>query len=285
MARKQGKDRSRFLLTNGTGLILSMLACAGLYLLMGREPAFTSLKYGELVQILSAARTDPGIAVQKVRVGHNDIRGEITCTDQVSDGKVNGKHTQSILFRTQRLGLENDTKLHDLLKQTVGPGYQGEEEESALKGVYSMVLTMVLFLGLALGVIVMVRWLSGGGSPMTFGRSRAKLYAQKDLEITFRDVAGIDEAVAELREVVDFLKTPESYQALGGRIPKGVLLVGPPGTGKTLLAKAVAGEAEVPFFSLSGSDFVEMFVGVGAARVARSLRPSREPCSLHRLHR
>src|SRR5437588_8353594 len=100
------------------------------------------------------------------------------------------------------------------------------------------------------------------------------------MEITFKDVAGIDEAVAELREVVEFLKRPEKYQALGGRIPKGVLLVGPPGTGKTLLARAVAGEAAVPFFSLSGSDFVEMFVGVGASRV-RDLfgqAESRAPC-------
>ena len=102
---------------------------------------------------------------------------------------------------------------------------------------------------------------------MSFGRSRGRLYAQEDLGVTFHDVAGIDEAVEEVREVVDFLKSPEKYQKLGGRIPKGVLLVGPPGTGKTLLAKAIAGEAGVPFFSLSGSDFVEMFVGVGAARV------------------
>src|SRR5205823_8917686 len=113
-----------------------------------------------------------------------------------------------------------------------------------------------------------------------FGRSKAKLHAQKDLEVSFQDVAGIDEAVAELREVVDFLKTPEKYQALGGRIPKGVLLIGPPGTGKTLLAKAVAGEAEVPFFSLSGSEFVEMFVGVGASRVRDLFRDaeSKAPC-------
>ncbi len=102
---------------------------------------------------------------------------------------------------------------------------------------------------------------------MTFGRSRAKLYAQEDLHVSFDDVAGLEEAVDELREVVDFLKNPEKYLAVGGRIPKGVLLVGPPGTGKTLLARAVAGEAGVPFFGLSGSDFVEMFVGVGAARV------------------
>ena len=102
---------------------------------------------------------------------------------------------------------------------------------------------------------------------MAFGRSRGKLWAQEDLGVTFEDVAGIDEAVDEVREIVDFLRQPEKYQKLGGRIPKGVLLVGPPGTGKTLLAKAIAGEADVPFFSLSGSDFVEMFVGVGAARV------------------
>ncbi|MCA9219886.1 MAG: ATP-dependent zinc metalloprotease FtsH, partial [Planctomycetales bacterium] len=114
---------------------------------------------------------------------------------------------------------------------------------------------------------LMLRRLGGAGSPMAFGRSRGRLYAQEDLGVTFDDVAGIDEAVEEVREVVDFLRSPDKYQRLGGRIPKGVLLVGPPGTGKTLLAKAIAGEAGVPFFSLSGSDFVEMFVGVGAARV------------------
>jgi len=102
---------------------------------------------------------------------------------------------------------------------------------------------------------------------MSFGRSRGKLYAQEDISVTFNDVAGIDEPLEELKEIVEFLKTPQKYQALGGRIPRGVLLVGPPGTGKTLLAKAVAGEAGVPFFGLSGSDFVEMYVGVGAARV------------------
>lgn len=113
----------------------------------------------------------------------------------------------------------------------------------------------------------MMRRLGGASGPMQFGRSRGKLYAEEDLGINFSDAAGIDEAVEEVNEIVDFLKSPEKYQKLGGRIPRGVLLVGPPGTGKTLLAKAIAGEAGVPFFSLSGSDFVEMFVGVGAARV------------------
>src|SRR6476646_4399187 len=120
-------------------------------------------------------------------------------------------------------------------------------------------IPLLLMTGLLVMLFIfMIRRMGGAGSPMAFGRSRGKLFAQEDIEITFEDVAGIDEAVDELREVVEFLKTPEKYQMLGGRIPKGVLLVGPPGTGKTLLAKAVAGEAGVPFFSLSGSDFVEM---------------------------
>ena len=109
----------------------------------------------------------------------------------------------------------------------------------------------------------------GQGPPgvMSFGKSNARIHMEPDTGITFKDAAGIDEAVEELEEIVEFLKTPEKYRRLGGRIPKGVLLVGPPGTGKTLLARATAGEAGVPFFSLSGSEFVEMFVGVGAARV------------------
>ncbi|MFN7730941.1 MAG: ATP-dependent zinc metalloprotease FtsH [Pirellula sp.] len=125
-----------------------------------------------------------------------------------------------------------------------------------------------------------MRRMGGIGSPMQFGRSRGKLYAQEEIGVTFNDVAGIDEAVEEVREIVDFLKQPEKYQRLGGRIPRGVLLVGPPGTGKTLLAKAIAGEAGVPFFSLSGSDFVEMFVGVGAARVRDMFQQAvaKSPC-------
>ncbi len=125
----------------------------------------------------------------------------------------------------------------------------------------------VIFMLILVFFLFMLRRLGGPGAAMSFSRSRGKLFAQEDVKVTFADAAGIDEAVEELKEVVEFLKTPQKYQALGGRIPRGVLLVGPPGTGKTLLAKAVAGEAGVPFFSLSGSDFVEMFVGVGAARV------------------
>jgi len=245
-----------------------------------REPGHLTLKYGELLQILNASRHGRGVTLQKVQVNRGDIRGEIVTSDRASGGGAVGKHSQTVVFRTPRIGLEDDRGLHDLLREAVGPGFQGAEEESVAKTIGGSLLSLLFVASLGIGLVLMIRWMMGGGSPLTFGRSKAKVYAQKDLEATFQDVAGIEEAVAELREVVDFLKTPEKYQALGGRIPKGVLLVGPPGTGKTLLARAVAGEAEVPFFSLSGSDFVEMFVGVGAARV-RDLfaqAESRAPC-------
>src|SRR5579875_2428886 len=133
---------------------------------------------------------------------------------------------------------------------------------------FSMVSSFFLPILLLVGFLFMFRSAqSGGNQAMSFGRSRAKLMVDSKVKVSFSDVAGIDEAKQELQEVVDFLKNPEKFQALGARIPRGVLLVGAPGTGKTLLAKAVAGEAGVPFFSISGSDFVEMFVGVGASRV------------------
>ncbi len=137
---------------------------------------------------------------------------------------------------------------------------------------------LLIFLFYGVG---MWRLSQGGAGPLTFGKNRAKIYDQSSqAKVTFDDVAGVDESEAELVEVVDFLKNPQKYQALGGRIPKGVLLVGPPGTGKTLLAKAVAGEAGVPFFSISGSEFVEMFVGVGAARVRDLFEQAKQkaPC-------
>jgi len=124
---------------------------------------------------------------------------------------------------------------------------------------------MLLFIGVW---IFFMRQMQGGGAKaLSFGKARARLISEKQNKITFQDVAGVDEAKEELREIIEFLKDPQKFQKLGGKIPKGVLLVGPPGTGKTLLAKAIAGEANVPFFSISGSDFVEMFVGVGASRV------------------
>jgi cell division protease FtsH len=278
--KKTGKERNRIWLALAP---LALLLLAGgivlVYWTSIREPAVVGLRYGELIQVLHAGRHDPALRLQKVHVNHADVRGEIVCRDRVSDGQDNGSRTQVVPFRTARTGLENDPALHPLLEQAAGPAYEGADEDSLLKTVGAVVPTVLFLIALVLTLVLAARWLTGG-SALTFGRSRAKVYAQKDVPVTFRDAAGIDEAVAELREVVDFLKKPQKYQALGGRIPKGVLLVGPPGTGKTLLAKAVAGEAEVPFFSLSGSDFVEMFVGVGAARV-RDLfaqAESKAPC-------
>jgi cell division protease FtsH len=132
----------------------------------------------------------------------------------------------------------------------------------------SLLTTVLPILLMVVFFIFLMNQMQGGGSKvMSFGKSRAKRMAVDQPKITFKDVAGVDEAVEELEEIKDFLENPKRFQALGARIPKGVLLFGPPGTGKTLLARAVAGEAGVPFFSISGSDFVEMFVGVGASRV------------------
>jgi cell division protease FtsH len=269
--QKRGKDRGRFWLNNSFLFLLMLISVGGVYWFLNREPARVTVGYGEFIHNLQAVKPGQtsGLHLQKVKVGRSDITGEFVTRDPASDGQTGGEafHSEVKPFRTLRLGVEDDPDLHRLLKERVGPDYRGEEEESAFKGIYSIVAYFVVITCFAGGAVLVVRWLSGGHSPLTFGRSRHKLYAEKDLKITFQDVAGIDEAVEELREVVEFLKTPQKYQVLGGRIPKGVLLVGPPGTGKTLLAKAVAGEADVPFFSMSGSDFVEMFVGVGAARV------------------
>ncbi|MGR8947977.1 MAG: ATP-dependent zinc metalloprotease FtsH [Gammaproteobacteria bacterium] len=145
--------------------------------------------------------------------------------------------------------------------------FTGVIESTVLRDLLSWVLPVFFFFALWMFVIRRMAEKQGFGGLMSVGKSRAKVYVEKSTGVTFADVAGVDEAKAELKEVVDFLKSPAEYGRLGARIPNGVLLVGPPGTGKTLLARAVAGQAEVPFFSISGSEFVEMFVGVGAARV------------------
>ncbi len=153
-----------------------------------------------------------------------------------------------------------------------------DESMPSLLGVLVSWFPMLLLIGV--WVFFMRQMQSGGGKAMGFGKSRARLLTEKHGRVTFNDVAGIDEAKEELQEIVEFLKNPQKFQAVGGRIPKGVLLVGPPGTGKTLLARAIAGEANVPFFTISGSDFVEMFVGVGASRVRDMFEQAKKhaPC-------
>jgi cell division protease FtsH len=277
---KQRRDRIRIWLSASLLALFTLSLLTFLISYFPRETVAQPLKYGELVQILGVSKPTSGVSVQRVQLSHAELRGEVVTTDAISDGTDNRTSTLTIPFRTVRTGFERDESIFPLLRDAVGPGYQGAEDEPIMRSLSNIVATTLAVLILLVGFFLTLRWMGVGGSALTFGRSRARVYAQKDLEVTFEDVAGIDEAVAELREVVDFLKTPEKYQALGGRIPKGVLLVGPPGTGKTLLARAVAGEAHAPFFSLSGSEFVEMFVGVGAARV-RDLfaqAENRAPC-------
>ena len=143
-----------------------------------------------------------------------------------------------------------------------------EDDSGSSSYIWPMLITWapLLFI-IGIWVFMLRQMQSGGNKALSFGKSRAKLLNNQQKRVTFKDVAGVEEAKEELQEIIEFLKEPQKFQKLGGRIPKGVLMMGPPGTGKTLLARAIAGEANVPFFSISGSDFVEMFVGVGASRV------------------
>ena len=184
---------------------------------------------------------------------------ELTITPESINGE---RETEKGIRGFQAVRVEDPDLVKELESHHVQ--YKGKVDSKWLTNIVSWIIPLVFFF--ILWRILFSR-IGPETSVMSFGKSRAKIYAEKEKKITFADVAGIDEAKEELKEVVEFLKTPEKFQRLGGKIPKGVLLVGMPGTGKTLLARAVAGEANVPFFSISGSDFVEMFVGVGAARV------------------
>jgi cell division protease FtsH len=205
---------------------------------------YTTIPYSRFEQLLDEDKID------KVWVAQNSIEG--TLKEKQKDGLER--------FATTRVSPDLAVKLD---KHHVT--YSGEVPSTWLTDILSWVLPTLLFFGVWMFVIR--RYGQGGGGLMAIGKSRAKIYVETDTKVTFADVAGVEEAKEELKEVVEFLKDPKAYGRLGARVPKGVLLVGPPGTGKTLLARAVAGEAGVKFFSISGSEFVEMFVGVGAARV------------------
>ncbi len=193
---------------------------------------------------------------------------------EVIQGTITLDNAKKIKFLTSRV---DDTDLvKDLQKYNIK--FSGQYENKFVKAIISWVLPLA-FIFLIWNFLMKKM----GGSPsgvLNFGKSRGKIYAEDEIKITFDDVAGVDEAKDELKEIIEYLKTPEKFLNIGGRIPKGILLVGPPGTGKTLLAKAVAGESKVPFFSMSGSDFVEMFVGVGASRVRDLFAQAQEksPC-------
>jgi cell division protease FtsH len=180
----------------------------------------------------------------------------------VSDGRVAEVSGSEIsAFQTRRV--EDEDLFRDLHKQHVK--VTGMPESTFFATVLTWVFPMLLVFWL--WRFVSRRMGRAQSGFMAIGQSKAKIYVEREVDVSFADVAGVDEAKEELVEVVEFLQTPEKFKRLGGKIPKGILLVGPPGTGKTLLAKAVAGEASVPFFSISGSEFVELFVGVGASRV------------------
>jgi cell division protease FtsH len=203
--------------------------------------------------------------VNDVTVTDRHIRG--TLKEPLPDGRT--------LFVANRV----EPTLAERLAER-GVTVTGAVESTLLRDVLSWILPVLFFFGLWAILFRRLAERQGMGGLMSIGRSKAKVYMERDVPVTFADVAGVDEATEELKEVVEFLRDPEPYGRLGARVPKGVLLVGPAGTGKTLLARAVAGEAGVPFFSISGSDFVEMFVGVGAARVRDLFDQARKakPC-------
>lgn len=189
--------------------------------------------------------------IENVIVGSSTIRGTFKSAQNGKTGFVTTPVAPELADRL------NDTDVT----------YSGAVENTWFTTLLSWVLPALVFVGIWMILIRRMGAKSGMGGMMSIGKSKAKVYIESDTKVTFADVAGVDEAKAELQEVIDFLQNPKEYGSLGARMPKGILLVGPPGTGKTLLARAVAGEAGVPFFSISGSEFVEMFVGVGAARV------------------
>nr|WP_198296013.1 ATP-dependent zinc metalloprotease FtsH [Bacteriovorax sp. Seq25_V] len=221
------------------------------------------------------------LAISKVATEGRQVYKPVSYPDFISS--VEAKHVEKVIFKGKNTilgkfnqGYENGSwfqttgntgpeTFHILRDNKITPEYEEEEKQT-------MLTTFLIHWGPMIFLFVIVIFFlkqlqSGGGKAMSFGKSKARMLSPHDKKVTFADVSGVEEAKEELAEVVDFLKDPKKYTSLGGKIPKGVILVGPPGTGKTLLARAVAGEANVPFFSISGSDFVEMFVGVGASRV------------------
>jgi len=217
------------------------------------------IPYSQFLNLLKAGK------IVEVAVTANQIQGKMTV-----DGGAPG---ETKVFKTIRV----DPELSTLLEQ-YKVIFKGEIESTFLRDLFSWIFPIILFVGI--WYFFMKKMGSQQAGFMTIGKNKAKIYVENELNVTFKDVAGVDEAKQELIEVVEFLKNPGKFTELGGRIPKGILLVGPPGTGKTLLAKAVAGESGVPFFSLSGSEFVEMFVGLGAARVRDLFVQAKEkaPC-------
>jgi cell division protease FtsH len=250
---------------NGNPWVKSLLVWGGIFLAL------------LMVVSMFGARTEVGTAIP-----YSDFRGKVAegsvAEVQIGTDRILGKYKNGDTFST--IPIPNDTTLLPSLQES-GVKFAGKQAEEPNLLLYILVqaLPFMLILGVAFFALRQVQ--KGGGSgAMGFGKSKAKLLTERQGRVTFNDVAGIDEAREELEEIVEFLRDPQRFSKLGGQIPKGALLVGSPGTGKTLLARAIAGEAGVPFFTISGSDFVEMFVGVGASRVRDMFEQAKKnaPC-------
>ncbi|MCC6319259.1 MAG: ATP-dependent zinc metalloprotease FtsH [Gemmatimonadaceae bacterium] len=219
----------------------------------------------------SGARGEPAAAVEYWQYRAELAKGNIVKATVQGGKQVNGEFRQKISVNGRQIAKfvtklpmkDSEDEVRALLAQNVK--IDAQEERPSVAGFLLTILPYVIFIGLWIFLFRQIQ--AGGAKAFSFGKSKAKLLTGDTPKVTFADVAGCDEAKVELQEIIEFLKDPQKFTKLGGRLPKGALLVGPPGTGKTLLAKAVAGEAGRPFFSMSGSDFVEMFVGVGASRV------------------
>jgi cell division protease FtsH len=241
--RKKMPMRARFSLGYFVVALLLMILIQNLFL----AETIHRIAYSEFKDFVRTGK------VESVTLSQDEVRG------QLKDG-------QEAALGGTRLFLTIRVQDPDLIKELEQHGvkYAGRYENTWVTTLLSWVVPILIFFGIW---SLIFRRMSPGGTVMTIGRSKAKIYGENEVKVTFSDVANVQEAKDELVEIVEFLRTPKKFQRLGGKIPKGVLLVGPPGTGKTLLARAVAGEAKVPFFSINGSEFVEMFVGVGASRV------------------
>lgn len=232
------------------------------FLLIGNFSSVATMKSIPYSEFLRLAREGK---VAEVAVTDNVIQGKMLTDDSSAE--------QGESFQTVRV----DGEISGVLEQN-GIEYTGKIQSNFLSNIFGWIFPVLLFLGV--WYFIMKRFQQQQGGLMTLGKNKAKIYMENDVQVNFDDAAGVDEAKEELVEIIDFLKEPERFTRIGGQIPRGILLVGPPGTGKTLLAKAVAGESKVPFFSLSGSEFVEMFVGLGAARVRDLFKQAKDsaPC-------
>lgn len=235
--------------------MLLILVFLGIYTALNPDhPAAKKVNYTDFLAMVEANREkDPYVESVTIKDGEYDF-----ATKNPVTGAMERKTTEGP-------GKGSHELVEKLRNHNVAVTFEREEGSSIWSSALVTVVPMLLLLGMF--YLFMRQLQAGGGKAMSFGKSRARMLNEAANKVTFEDVAGVDEAKDEVEEIIQFLKDPKKFQRLGGRIPKGVLMVGPPGTGKTLLARAIAGEAGVPFFSISGSDFVEMFVGVGASRV------------------